>query len=431
MRVFVRLRKVDPLPVPRVVTNAVSLYAVQVSGYILPLVTVPYLTRVLGPEGFGKISFAQSLSLWASIIIEFGFNLSGTRLVVLHREDHGRLAELAADIMGAKLLLSTAVVALFLFLGAWIPLFRNEPGLMIWVLSSTLAMGFSPAWYFQGTERLALVSALEVALRAVSVLLIFWLVRDTGDAWRYLALNASASLLTTAITLWMVYREVDWRWPRITGALRTIRSNWGMGAFRGVEQLYTSANAFLLGLLAPSQAVGYFSGAERLAKAGVSLMGPLSQALYPYMNRLVATDRDRAQSLVHRLVVVLGGLGAAAAAGGMLLAPWVVPLVLGQEYGPSVLSFRWLVWLVPLRGVNSVLTMQWLFPHGRESLANLSMIGATCASLLLALVLVPRLGHVGMAIAAVAAEVTALVFLLHTARAAGQKRTDLTGRRGA
>lgn len=399
----------------RVFANAVSLYVVQFAGFILPLFALPYLTRVLGPSGFGAIAVAQSLSLWASIVIEFGFNLSATRIVANHRENPDKLADVAAGVLGAKLLLSSAMAFVLILVRFTVPVFRSQPDLLVWVFLSTVAMGFSPIWFFQGIERLIGVSALEFGLRTVALGMTFWIVRSTSDVWKYLALNASAGLLTTAITLGLVYRNIKWKRPTVSAAVRAIRHNSRMFVFRGVEQLYTSTNAFILGLLAPADVVGYFSGAERLARAGASLMGPLSQAFYPFMNRLVVGHREQAAGLTRWLLVVLGSLGVLAAAGGTVVAPWIIPLVLGADYGPSVASFRLLVWLVPLRAINSILTLQWLLPHGLESAVSTSIARASLIGLLVAMILVPRMGQLGMAIAAISAEATAVAFLIRTA----------------
>ena len=88
-----------------VAQNALGLYGVQIAGYIIPLITLPYLARVLRPQGLGLVLFAQSFALWASLTIEYGFNLSATRAVAQNREKNDHLAATAAGVLGAKALL--------------------------------------------------------------------------------------------------------------------------------------------------------------------------------------------------------------------------------------------------------------------------------------------------------------------------------------
>src|SRR3981189_3095067 len=85
-----------------VARNALALYGIQVAGYVIPLLTIPYLARVLHPQGFGLLLFAQSFAMWASVVIEYGFNLSATRDVARNRASNSMLAEIAAGGLGAK-----------------------------------------------------------------------------------------------------------------------------------------------------------------------------------------------------------------------------------------------------------------------------------------------------------------------------------------
>src|SRR5690606_7080343 len=88
-----------------IVQNALALYAAQFAGYLLPLATVPYLARVLGPGSLGLVAFAQALGAYVALVVEYGFHLSGTREVVRHRSNPDRLAEILAGVTGARLLL--------------------------------------------------------------------------------------------------------------------------------------------------------------------------------------------------------------------------------------------------------------------------------------------------------------------------------------
>ena len=90
--------------------NTLALYALQFAGYVIPLVTLPYLARVLRAEGFGLLLFAQSFALWGSIIFEYGFNLSASREVAQNRGSRDALATTAAGVLGAKLLLLVGFV---------------------------------------------------------------------------------------------------------------------------------------------------------------------------------------------------------------------------------------------------------------------------------------------------------------------------------
>ena len=96
--------------------NATALYTAHVLGLIVPLLTIPYLARVLRPSGWGLVVFAQSFGAWLALVLEYGFDLSGTRAVARVRSDPQRLPEVVAGVQGAKMLmvLTAPIVVLIL-----------------------------------------------------------------------------------------------------------------------------------------------------------------------------------------------------------------------------------------------------------------------------------------------------------------------------
>ena len=174
-----------------------ALYAAYLANILLPIATVPYLARVLHPSGLGVVAFAQALALYGVLVIEYGFNLSATRDVAQHRDDPAGLSRLFASVLGARAALSVLVVA-GACLARWlVPTFRAHPD-MVWLgLFWALAQGSRPYWYFQGSERLKLVAALDVAAKLLAGLGVFVLVRRADDGWIVIALQGAAAAAST------------------------------------------------------------------------------------------------------------------------------------------------------------------------------------------------------------------------------------------
>jgi polysaccharide transporter, PST family len=143
--------------------NAFAIYVVQFAVSVLPLVTLPWIARKLGPGELGLVVFSQSFAWILQLVVEFGFGSSATRAVARTRDDDAEVARVVAAVQGAKLALSLiavliAVIALFA-----VPIFRAHPGYLALALCTALTQGFNPGWYFVGIERLRLVSWLEVS----------------------------------------------------------------------------------------------------------------------------------------------------------------------------------------------------------------------------------------------------------------------------
>ena len=124
--------------------DAVALSLAHVLGLVVPFLTVPYLARVLRPEGFGLLLFAQSFGLWLMLVIEFGFDLSGTRIVSRIREDPARLAEVVLGVQSAKMLALLLTIPLAITAFIAVPLFRGNPAYLLWGFLFAGVRGLSP-----------------------------------------------------------------------------------------------------------------------------------------------------------------------------------------------------------------------------------------------------------------------------------------------
>ena len=403
----------------RILHNAIALYAVQASAFLLPLITLPYLARVLGPDGWGVVVIAQSYGIWLALLLHYGFAFSATRSVAQHREDDGRLAEIVRGVQAAKVLLLGGVVAIGL--GSWwfVPLFREHPGHFVWAWVGAIFFGFTPLWFFQGTERLRSAAALDVVAKAAATAGILLFVRDPSHGWMVLALRAMGDLVSTGIlTTWMYRRVLPLRFD-LASARRMLREGWPLFVFSSAASVYTSANAFIMGMMAPPREVSFFGAGERIVRAASTLLSPLSQAIYPRVSHLAAHDAREAGRLIRRSLLPFVGLGLALGIGLFVGAPILTRIAFGTEYDRAVDVIRILAVIPPLLGLGTVLGIHWALPMGMDRIYMRFVIGAGVLNVILAVILVPRFGAVGMGIAAVAAEFSVELGLVWLAFASG------------
>jgi PST family polysaccharide transporter len=387
------------------VQNAVSLYGVQIAIYLVPLITVPYLARVLGAAGWGMVAFAQAFGSYVALLGEYGFALSATREVARHRDSREKLIGILAGVMGAKGLLAAVSLLAALLAGWLVPIFREHPVLLWTGMFWALTRAFSMMWFFQGFERMQVIAAVEIACQTLATIGIFVLVHRPQDGWRVLIVQGLGYLLSFAIGLGMAYRELPFRLPTWHSTWEALRMGWTMFLFRGSVSLYTVGNAFILGLFVPPQIVGYYAGAEKTSRAFLGLLNPVSQTLYPRLSSLVHTARDRAARLARIGVAVMGLGGVAMGTLVFFLAPLLVRIVLGGEFAPAVPILRILALLPPLIALSNVFGIQWMLPLGMDRAFNTIIVLAGLINLGLAVVFAPLFGGVGMAWAVVSAEI--------------------------
>jgi len=401
------------------VENIVALYGAHFCNYILPLLTIPYCVRVLGPRAWGLVAFSQAFGIYAGLIVEYGFGLSAVREVARHRDSVEDLSTLVAGVMGARVLLMSGSVVLGCLFQLIAPAFPEGSGIlwagMFWGIVGAL----NPMWFFQGLERMRVVATADVLAKVIATAAIFAAVHSPADAWRVLIAMSVGSLVSTATGLILIYREVEFRVPTVTDTMDALRGGWTMFLYRSSASLYTAGNAFVLGMLAPPQIVGYFAGAEKMIRALLGLFNPINQAIFPRLSHLAHHSPSSAAKLSRWNLLFMLGAGGTMCIGVLIFAPWLVHVFLGRALTPSITVVRVLSLLLPLVAVNLALGVQWVLPLGLDKPFTLVVLLAGILNLLLAAVLAPLYAHVGMAWAVVIAETIATVGLYIILRRAG------------
>lgn len=389
----------------RLAGNAAKLYAAHLLGLLVPLITVPYLARVLRPEGWGPVLVAQSLGLWLVLIQEYGFDLSGTRAVARVGRDPKELARAATGIQNGKLLVLLFLLVPLGGLLFWlVPLFRRRPDYLLWAWVYGAARGFLPNWYYLGREQMTPIALFEGGARVAAALGIFLVVTTPEHGWRVLALQASCN---AAAVLWLTLRMHQDIGPPgldLAAGRRMLRRSMGIFIFRGASGLYMQANAFILGLLATPAVVAVYGGAEKLIRALVGLIQPISQAFFPRLSHLMVRSPSRAEGVFRLSFLVVGGMGLAMALGTYFSADLVVTLLLGEGYEAAVPVLRTFAVLPPIIAVGTLFGIHWALPAGLERPFYSLVVLAGGVNLLLAFLLVPILGAMGMVASVLTAE---------------------------
>jgi PST family polysaccharide transporter len=399
--------------------NAAAMYAAQLALTLLPLVTLPWLARALGPAGLGLAIFVQSMASLIGIVVGFGFYLSGTRDISRQRDDRKAMGQTVAGVVSGQLLLGgiTGVAAAM----AWVtvPEFRDDLRLPLFAWGMGVLQGLNPTWFLMGVERLRLQAFIEVTVRTLQAVAIVVFVRDVDDVilvlWIWLAGNA----IVTGILAVLVYRAVPMRRPRLAAGVEAVRSGWSLFLTATSVSLLTSGTVFVLGLLVSSAQLAIFASAERIVRAALRASAPLGAVTFPRVSYFVSDGQEtRAQRLAVLTLAARAGLALLSAALLILLAPLVVRILLGPDFEDSIGILRILALLIPIFAVSATLSQHWLLSHGRDSETLRIAIGGGVLTLLLTLAIGSTVGIVGVAWALVGVQAGVVAVLVHVIRRA-------------
>jgi PST family polysaccharide transporter len=395
-----------------------ALYAVQFVLTILPLITLPWLARVLGPAELGVVVFVQSFSFLLGMLIEFGFQLSATRRIAGERDDRRAMGATVAGVLGAKLALMGIAVAVSVVVLLAVPAFRDDPQLLAFGLAMALLQGLLPLWFFTGLEQLRLTAGIDVTIRLLTAVAIIALVREEGQGMRVLWIWTIGAAISVLILNALMYRRVPFLRP--TADLRRVafKEGWALFVATAAVSLYTSGTVFMLGLVVSSAQLALFSAAERVVRAAIRATGPISGAAYPRINHLLAEGRaDRAQRLSSLVLLAVTALAALASALMFLLAPVLVELLFGDEFAESVGILRVLALLLPPVAIGGTLSGLWLITRRMDRVSTTIAVVAGLVNVVATPVVASLSGPIGVAWTLVAIETAAAVALAVVIRA--------------
>jgi PST family polysaccharide transporter len=391
----------------RLLRNMGSLFTLQGVNYILPLLTLPYLVRVLGPEKFGIIAFAQAFVQYFVVATDYGFNLSATRDVAVHRDDAERLGQIVSAVMAIKLALLLAGAIILSALVSTIPEFRHEWSLYLVVYVAVIGTTLFPTWLFQGLERMREITWMNMAGRAITTASIFIFVRGPQDFVIAAGLQ-SAPVLIAAVPAWLAMRKtgtVRWITPGKRAITEQLEHGWHVFLSTAAINVYTSSNTFVLGLIAGPVAVGYFSAANKLIQAIQGLMTPITQTLYPHISKLAAQSKDRALGFIRKMLRYLALVGIGISLAVLVGAGPIVHLVLGQRYNHAVVILRFLAFLPFLIVLSNVYGIQTMLTLGMNKTFSRILVTSAAFNFIIVIPLTWRFAADGTAISMLATEI--------------------------
>jgi polysaccharide transporter, PST family len=379
------------------VQNVLALYSVQFVNYLLPLITIPFLTRVLGAEGWGLYAFFQSFALYANTIVDYSFIMAGTRDVSRQRANLSGRADLLAGVIGAKLLLASGVLISCLMLHFLVPAFHAHP-LIYWMgIFWGVSLAFNLLWYFQGMERMRTAAALDLSAKSLATAAIFLVVKTPGDTWKVFFLYTIANLLSLGVASFLTFRRVPLRRPTWRLSLQTLRTGWHLFTARFAVNTFAAGNSFILGLFAPPVAVGFFAGADKISKASASLCEPITSALFPRLALIVHESPDHALNLVRRSFVAMFCISGGLSVLIFTAAPVLIRNILGPGYGDAVVMLRIMSPIPVIIALTNVFGVQWMLSLRLDRQFNAVIISSAILNLILALVLASQFGGLGIA----------------------------------
>lgn len=382
--------------------------AYQLLLIIVPLVTTPYLSRVLGASQVGVYSYTYSIANYFVMFATLGMSTYGVREIAACGGDRESRSKVFWEMYAVQALVSAVCIAAYVVYS-----FTNPEGGFVvaavwgmWVVSALLDV----SWMFFGVEVFRMPTIRSIVTRLLSVAVIFGFVRGPEDLWIYCAAIAG-SFLANQVLLWpFVRRYVDFVIPRPEAALRHLIPNLRLFIPVIAISFYVTLDKVMLGAMAGMTQVGYFEYSEKLSRMPMALVTAVGTVMLPRMTvELKSGNKEKALSLLEGSIWAMLMMAFAMMFGIIGIAHEFAPVFLGSEFSSCDVIMCVLALIIPIVSATNVLGRQYLLPTARDTLFTLSVCVGAVVNVCLNLTLIPAAGAMGAAVSTVCAEASVLV----------------------
>ena len=375
-----------------VFANFGYLSLLQIAGYVFPLITMPYLARVIGADGFGKIAFASAIVVWIQTISDWGFNLTATRDVAQNRNNKEKVSRIFSNVLWARCILTILSGIILLLVVLAVPYLRKNADIIF--VTFLLIPGYIlfPDWFFQAIERMKYTTIFNLLIKLIFTISVFIFIHKREDYLIQPLLTAIGYLLCGIGALYLIFK----RWgyylykPQWTEILETVRSSTDVFINNLMPNLYNSFSVMLLGFFGGSTANGLYDGGNKFPTIFYNFQSVLSRAFYPFLSR-----RPDKHSLYAKLNV------GSALIGALLLiveSPWVIKIMLGDEFENSVIVMQILSFSVVFLAMSYTYGTNYLIiNHKEKPLRNLTFV-SSIVGMCVSIPLVYYFSYIGAAI---------------------------------
>ena len=377
---------------------------------VLPLVTAPYLARVIGAEGVGVYSYSYSVATYFVYFIMLGLNNYGNRSIAAVQDDRAERSKLFWEIYSMQ-------AACFLIAGASYIIYAVvlSGDVVIALLQGIYVLSalFDVNWFFFGMEQFKLTVVRNTVVKVLTAAAVFAFVREAGNIEAYVAVMCTGFLVSQAALWPFLGRYVDFVKPSLEGVIQHLKPNLVLFVPVIAVSVYNILSKIVLGAMAGTEEVGYFENATKIIQVPTALVTAVGTVMLPRTSALVAKgDLVAAESHTEKTLAYVMAFTMIAAFGIPMVAKPFTDLFYGEGFGPTAACMVVLCATIPLLGFGNVVRTQYLIPMARDGVFLCSAVCGAVANVAINLALIPRLGCLGAAFGSVAAESAVLLYQL-------------------
>ena len=397
----------------KILQNVSWLFVLQIFNTIIPMLTLPYITRILQPTKYGDFSAALNIITYLQVIVEFGFELNGARKVALI-ENNSDMSKIFNEIFFSRILLF--FLSLFILISLTALGYFNKTTFACSIILLIMVIGtiIQPNWIFQGKEDMKFITYTNVIGRLISITLIFMFVNDSNDIFIYCILYSLNIFVSNLIGFVLAFKKYKIRIniPHLSKIINALKNSWYLFISSAMGKVFSNLGITVLTAFTTSYYVGIYAAIQKIPNILILLFTPIGQAIFPYTSKKFNSSYIEGFNFVKKVCIIviipfiiLGILI-------ICLQKMIVSILFGNEYvAYSTLIIPLCIWLI-LSILNNFLGIQMLVGAGYQKEYSIAFQFSLIVIVLSNFILGKFIGLYGVAWATMISELSLSVILL-------------------
>ena len=388
----------------KVVKNYIFNLSYQILVIILPIVTTPYISRVLAPEGIGAYNYSYSIVSLVIIGAQLGTALYGQREIAYIQNSINKRSVVFAEILLIRLIATILIIPIY----ELIIFFNSSYSIILSCMYIyIIANIFDISWFYQGLEEFKKIAIRNVIVKISGIISIFAFVHEKDDLLLYVEILAISQLLGNLLLWKGLNKKIVLREFLNINIRKHIKPIIVLFLPTAAMYLYVYVDKIILGLLSNDAQVGFYSQAEKIARLLLTIITSLGAVLLPHIS--YAVNNNKTDLIVKDVNVAISyvlHIGVPMVIGSIIIAPRFIPVFLGTDYMECISLFQALSVLIVIIGLASVVGQSVLIPMKKQKMYSISILYGALSNIILDIILIPFLGAMGAAIGTIVAETT-------------------------
>lgn len=385
----------------------------QILAIILPFITAPYLSRVIGASGVGLYSFSHSIALYFTYITLLGLTNYGNRMIASVQHDREKRSLMFCEIYAMQTICFLVSIVAYLI---YVILFAEDKTASLIMIFTVISSLFDISWFYFGIENFKVTVIRNTIIKIISVILIFLFVKKKEDIYVYI-LIMSISFLASQLCLWpLIKKYVDFVKPKWNNILKHFKPNLVLFVPVIAVSIYKIIDKVILGFMSTMDQVGYFENAERIITLATTLITAVGTVMLPRMTSLFAINNRESSNFIDKTMIVVLAYTNAVFFGILAVADEFTLVYYGKEFMPTATIMKFLAITVIFLGAGNVIRTQYLIPKQEDFVYLKSAIIGAVINVCINFLLIPNFNAIGAAISTVFAEISVCIYQLYKVR---------------